>query len=75
MILEHGNQLPRVYLFIKLSVFSLPPLLSLLLFSSIFLSNSIFFLLLLLFLFVSIAKAEVREIPVARKSWRVIHRA
>lgn len=26
MILEHGNQLPRVYLFIKLSVFSLPPL-------------------------------------------------
>lgn len=74
MILEHGNQLPRVYLFIKLSVFSLPPLLSLLLFSSIFLSNSIFFLLLLLFL-VSIAKAEVREIPVARKSWRVIHRA
>lgn len=74
MILEHGNQLSRVYLFIKLSVFSLPPLLSLLLFSSIFLSNSIFFLLLLLFL-VSIAKAEVREIPVARKSWRVIHRA
>lgn len=74
MILEHGNQLPRVYLFIKLSVFSLPPLLSLLLFSSIFLSNSIFFLLLLLLL-VSIAKAEVREIPVARKSWRVIHRA
>lgn len=26
MILEHGNQLSRVYLFIKLSVFSLPPL-------------------------------------------------